>query len=73
MKSNYDRYFFDIKDDVLTWFESATDAYSPKGKIDLKNVIAIRQSTKRNNGFRIVSTNKTWHLQADTNAALIEW
>ncbi|KAI8647204.1 hypothetical protein BD408DRAFT_408776 [Parasitella parasitica] len=73
MKSNYERYFFDIKDDVLVWFESSTDSYSPLGKIDLKDAIALRQSKKREHGFRIVTMSKTWHLQADTNAAMIEW
>lgn len=67
------RYFFDIKEDVLTWFESSTDSYSPLGKIDLKYVIAIRQSKKRKFGLRIVTMNKTWYLQADTQAAVIEW
>lgn len=73
MKSNYERYFFDIKDDVLAWFENSTDTYSPLGKIDLKYAITVRQSTRREYGFRIVTMSKTWHLQADTNAAVIEW
>ncbi|CEP13588.1 hypothetical protein [Parasitella parasitica] len=73
MKSSFERYFFDIKDDVLAWFESSTDSYSPLGKIDLKYAIAVRHSTKREHGFRIVTMNNTWHLQADTHAAVIEW
>lgn len=73
MKSNYERYFFDINDDVLACFENSTDSYSPLEKIDLKYAIAVRQSTKRKYGFRIVTMNETWHFQADTNAAVIEW
>ncbi|GAN03492.1 glycosyltransferase family 1 protein [Mucor ambiguus] len=73
MKSTFERYFFDVNDDVLAWFESSTDSYSPLGKIDLKYAIAVRQSTKRKYGFRVVTMNKTWHFQADTNAAVIEW
>jgi hypothetical protein len=73
MKSNYERYFFDIKEDGLARFESSTDSYSPLEKFDLKNAIAVRQSTKRKYGFRIVTMDKTWHLQADTNASVIEW
>ncbi|CAO0794017.1 unnamed protein product [Mucor circinelloides] len=73
VKNTFERYFFDINEDVLTWFESSTDSYSPLGKIDLKYAIAVRQSTKRKYGFRVVTMDKTWHFQADTNAAVIEW
>ncbi|KAI9486331.1 MAG: UDP-Glycosyltransferase/glycogen phosphorylase [Benjaminiella poitrasii] len=73
MKTAYERYFLDLNEDALTWFESSADSYSPLGKIDLKDVIVIRQSAKRKYGLRIVTMNKTWHLQADTNAAMIEW
>lgn len=74
IKNNqYERYYFDIKQDVLAWFESSTDTYSPLGKIDLKYALAVRQSTKRKYGLRIITMNKTWHLQADTSAAVVEW
>lgn len=73
MKSNYERYYFEIQEDVLTWYESSTDTYSPLGKIDLKYALSVRQSTKRKFGLRIKTMNKTWHLQVDTNAALAEW
>ncbi|GAA5800583.1 hypothetical protein HPULCUR_006019 [Helicostylum pulchrum] len=72
-KNHYERYYFDIKQDVLAWFESSTDSYSPLGKIDLKDALAVRQSTKRKYGLRIITMIKTWHLQADTSAALVEW
>ncbi|CEG67174.1 hypothetical protein RMATCC62417_03641 [Rhizopus microsporus] len=73
MKSNYERYYFDIQNDVLAWYENPTDNYSPLGKIDLKSILAIRQSVKRKYGFRIKTTTKNWHFQADTKAAMIEW
>ncbi|KAI8373124.1 uncharacterized protein BYT42DRAFT_500835 [Radiomyces spectabilis] len=70
---NYQRCYFDLDNDALPWYESATDLYSPLGKIDLKDVLAVRQSRKRTHGLKITTTNKTWHLQADTRAGLIEW
>ncbi|KAI7907052.1 uncharacterized protein BX663DRAFT_126346 [Cokeromyces recurvatus] len=73
MKATYERYYFDLNEDALTWFESSTDSYSPLGKIDLKSVISIKQSTRRRYGLRIVTMDKTWYLQTDTNAAMIEW
>ncbi|KAI8989278.1 hypothetical protein BDB01DRAFT_531974 [Pilobolus umbonatus] len=71
--SKYERYFFDIKGDILAWYESSADTYSPIGKIDLKYVLTVRQSNKKKFGIKIVSMDKTWYLQADTNAAVIEW
>lgn len=73
MKSNYERYYFEIQEDVLAWYESSTDTYSPLGKIDLKYALSVHQSTKRKFGLRITTMNNTWHLQADTNAAMAEW
>ncbi|KAI8330366.1 hypothetical protein BC941DRAFT_518250 [Chlamydoabsidia padenii] len=72
-QGHYRRCYFDLKDDVLAWYESATDTYSPLGKIDLKYTLTVRPSKKRQHGFRIVTMNKTWHLQTDTDAALTEW
>ncbi|ORZ10431.1 hypothetical protein BCR42DRAFT_422365 [Absidia repens] len=70
---HYRRCYFDLKNDVLAWYESATDTYSPLGKIDLKYTLSVRPSKKRHHGFHIVTMNKTWHFQADTNAAMVEW
>jgi sterol 3beta-glucosyltransferase len=72
-QQQYRRCYFDLKDDVLAWYESATDTYSPLGKIDLKYTLSVRPSKKRQHGFRIVTMNKTWHLQTDTNTAMTEW
>lgn len=69
----YERYYFDINDDVLAWYESSTDNYSPLGKIDLKSILDIHQSAKREYGFKVVTTTKIWHFKADTKAAVIEW
>ncbi|CDH55331.1 glycosyltransferase family 1 protein [Lichtheimia corymbifera JMRC:FSU:9682] len=72
-KNGFDRCFFELKDDMLAWHENATDKYSPKGKVDLKEALAVRASRKREFGFKVITMNKTWHLQADTNAAMVEW
>ena len=73
MGTGFDRYYFELKNDMLEWHESATDMYSPKGKIDLKDALAVRTSKKRQHGFKIITMNKTWHIQADTHAAMLEW
>ncbi|KAI8086740.1 UDP-Glycosyltransferase/glycogen phosphorylase [Halteromyces radiatus] len=73
MGNYYRRCYFDLKNDVLAWYESATDTYSPLGKIDLKYTLSVRPSKKRQHGFRIVTMNKTWHLKADTDSAMMEW
>ncbi|KAI7867158.1 hypothetical protein BDF14DRAFT_1882022 [Spinellus fusiger] len=70
---SYRRCYFDIKTDILAWYENATDSYSPLGKVDLKYALSVRRSKKRKYGFRITTTTKTWHFKADTESAVIEW
>ena len=73
MGTGFERCYFELKEDMLAWYENATDMYSPKGKVDLKEVLAVRTSKKREHGFKIITMAKTWHLQADTHAAMSEW
>ncbi|KAI9018738.1 hypothetical protein CLU79DRAFT_760165 [Phycomyces nitens] len=73
MSTSYQRCYFDLKNDVLAWYENATDNYSPLDKFDLKYAQYVRRSKKRDYGFRIKTMTKTWHFQADTEAAVIEW
>ncbi|KAL0091342.1 UDP-Glycosyltransferase/glycogen phosphorylase [Phycomyces blakesleeanus] len=73
MSTSYQRCYFDLKNDVLAWYENAIDNYSPLGKIDLKYAQYVHRSKKRDYGFRINTMTKTWHFQADTEAAVIEW
>ncbi|KAG2219054.1 hypothetical protein INT45_008898 [Circinella minor] len=71
--TGFERRYFELKEDMLAWYGNATDMYSPKGKIDLKEVLVVRTSKKREHGFKIITMNKTWHFQADTYAAMLEW
>ena len=73
MGTGFERCYFELKEDMLAWYENATDMYSPKGKVDLKEVLAVRISKKREHGYKIITMEKTWHLQADTHAAMCEW
>ncbi|CAO3690818.1 unnamed protein product [Umbelopsis ramanniana] len=69
----FSRCYFELKNDVLSWYENATDTYCPMGKVDLKYALEIKHSKKREHGFRIVTMNRTWQLQADTKASMVEW
>ncbi|KAI8068422.1 hypothetical protein BC940DRAFT_299044 [Gongronella butleri] len=73
MGAKYRRCFFDLQHDALSWYENASDTYSPLGKMDLKYTLAVKRSKRRPFGFRIVTMHKTYHLQADTEAAMNEW
>ncbi|KAG2179075.1 hypothetical protein INT43_001925, partial [Umbelopsis isabellina] len=69
----FSRCYFELKNDVLSWYENAADTYCPLGKVDLKYALDIKHSKRREHGFRIITMNKTWQLQADTKASMVEW
>jgi sterol 3beta-glucosyltransferase len=69
----FSRCYFELKNDVLSWYENASDTYCPLGKVDLKYALEIKHSKRREYGFRIVTMNRTWQLQADTKASMVEW
>ncbi|RKO88311.1 hypothetical protein BDK51DRAFT_49436 [Blyttiomyces helicus] len=66
-------YWFVLKDDMLTFFENSTNLYYPLGGLNLKDAIEIRPSNTRENGFKILTAKKKFHLQADTPTAMAEW
>ncbi|ORX47715.1 UDP-Glycosyltransferase/glycogen phosphorylase [Hesseltinella vesiculosa] len=71
--SRYRRCFFDLNHDTLTWYENANDTYFPLGKIDLKYAVSVKRSKRRPFGIRMVTVNKSYHFQADTESAMNEW
>ncbi|CAO3646214.1 unnamed protein product [Cunninghamella blakesleeana] len=73
MGKKYQRYYFELKDGTLAWYENSSDTYSPLGKIDLKYALSVRQSTKRKHGLRLKTMSKAWHFTLDTDTAVMEW
>jgi hypothetical protein len=69
----YQKYWFVLKDDVLSWFHSSTDPYFPIGQIDLHYVTSIDPPTKQSNHFKIVTPQKRYHFAAETEVSRQEW
>ncbi|KAI8150281.1 hypothetical protein BJV82DRAFT_662362 [Fennellomyces sp. T-0311] len=67
------RSYFQIKNYVLSWYNSAEDKYLPIDSIDLKQAIDIQDSTTRKFGFRIVSEKRSWSFAADSEVSQKEW
>ncbi|KAL1918991.1 uncharacterized protein VTP21DRAFT_2372 [Calcarisporiella thermophila] len=67
------RYWFELKNDVLSWYESSTDLYYPIGAIDLKYALGVENCKHREFGFKIITINRTYHFQADTKQSMVEW
>ncbi|ORY94249.1 hypothetical protein BCR43DRAFT_496118 [Syncephalastrum racemosum] len=67
------RYFFELRNHVLSYYESAENKYVPLDNIDLKQVIDIRESKTRKFGFQVVGTQGRWLLAADSEVSQKEW
>lgn len=67
------RYWLTLKDDVLSWFGSATDPYFPVGNIALR--YAIRCVTVKNTDreFAIITSERKFTFLADSKVGRNEW
>ncbi|RHZ76182.1 hypothetical protein Glove_202g67 [Diversispora epigaea] len=69
-KPVYDRYYFSLQNDILTYCLDSTDMYCPLEIIDLKYVLKVE--LKKNN-FEIVTPNQTYKFQTDSDIIAEEW
>ncbi|KAG2219727.1 hypothetical protein INT45_007766, partial [Circinella minor] len=67
------RSYFQLKNHVLSWYNSAEDKYEPIDSIDLKHIIDVQDSSVRKFGFQIVGEKRHWILAADSEVSQKEW
>jgi sterol 3beta-glucosyltransferase len=67
----WNKHWFVLKNDALTWFQSSADPYFPNGVIDLKYAITVEPHGEK--GFRIRTHQKTVNLEADSTPSRDEW
>ena len=74
----YRRLYFELKGDVLSYYESPANKYYPQGSIDLRNAIsaAVVEPTDKNQTtayFTVQIEGRTYSFKADTMASAKEW
>ncbi|KAK4199507.1 family 1 putative glycosyltransferase, partial [Triangularia verruculosa] len=71
----YNRYFFRLKGDVLSYYRDTQNLYFPSGQIDLRYGISVEITDKDKEGvnFTIVTHKRTYYFRADSSSSATEW
>ncbi|QRW14842.1 glycosyltransferase family 1 protein [Ceratobasidium sp. AG-Ba] len=67
----WNKHWFVLKNDVLSWYQSSSDPYFPHGNVDLR--YAISCDAHHEKGIRLRTNQKTITLQADSVPSRDEW
>ncbi|RDX56200.1 hypothetical protein OH76DRAFT_1396537 [Lentinus brumalis] len=65
------RHWFVLKNDVLSWYQSASDPYFPHGVVDLRYAISCEPVGEKD--IRLRTTQKSIRLAADSVPSRDEW
>ncbi|KAI0823047.1 hypothetical protein BC628DRAFT_1417911 [Trametes gibbosa] len=65
------RHWFILKNDVLSWYQSASDPYFPHGVVDLRYAISCEPVNQKD--IRLRTNQKSIRLSADSVASRDEW
>lgn len=74
----YNRYWFTLKGDVLSYYTDPSDLYFPSGNIDLRYGISAslsdtREKAKDTSNFSVVTDQRVYHFKADSSSSAKEW
>lgn len=74
----FNRYWFVLKGDVLSYFTDPSDLYFPSGNIDLTYGISACLEESKEKGkdsamFSVVTNQRIYHLKADSPSSAKEW
>jgi sterol 3beta-glucosyltransferase len=74
----YNRYWFTLKGDVLSYYSNPSELYFPSGHIDLRYGISAclsehREKSKDATGFSVTTDQRTYYFKADSAASAKEW
>ncbi|CAN8104902.1 unnamed protein product [Discula destructiva] len=71
----YSRYWFQLKGDVLSYYEGTTNKYFPHGHIDLRYGITASLADKDKEGlhFTLETDHRTYYFRADTSYSAKDW
>lgn len=71
----YNRYWFRLKGDVLSYYRESTNLYFPHGQIDLSFGISasVTDGDKDGVNFSVATRHRTYHFRADSAPSAKEW
>ncbi|KAL9111531.1 MAG: hypothetical protein Q9227_004019 [Pyrenula ochraceoflavens] len=71
----YNRYWFTLKGDVLSYYANPADLYFPSGNIDLRYAISagLVDSSKDAKDFCVATDYRTYYFRADSSTSAKEW
>ncbi|KAL7904588.1 glycosyltransferase family 1 protein [Trichoderma velutinum] len=71
----FNRYWFRLKGDVLSYYQDATNLYFPHGHIDLSFGISasITDEDKEGVNFSVVTSHRTYNFRAESAPSAKEW
>ncbi|KAL9615535.1 MAG: hypothetical protein Q9167_000048 [Letrouitia subvulpina] len=74
----YNRYWFTLKGDVLSYYTDPSDLYFPSGNIDLRYGISAslsesKEKAKDTSNFSVVTDQRVYHFKADSSSSAKEW
>lgn len=71
----YNRYWFRLKGDVMSYYRDPQDLYFPQGQIDLRYGISATVTDKDKEGvnFAVATDNRTYYFRADSPQSAKEW
>ncbi|KZF21882.1 glycosyltransferase family 1 protein [Xylona heveae TC161] len=76
-RPTYQRYWFVLKGDVLSYYDEPVDIYFPSGNIDLRYGISANldghEHEEKARSFSVVTDQRTYHLRADSAPSAKEW
>lgn len=72
----YDRYWFALKGDVLSYYADASNLYFPSGHVDLRYGISASLSERKDSDakdFQITTDQRTYYFRAESAPNAKEW
>ena len=74
----YNRYWFTLKGDVLSYYSSPSELYFPHGNVDLRYgisaaIVGEKDKQKDSKDFTVTTDHRTYHFRADSATSAREW
>ncbi|RAL10336.1 UDP-glucose:sterol glycosyltransferase [Aspergillus homomorphus CBS 101889] len=74
----YNRYWFSLKGDVLSYYADPSNLYFPSGHVDLRYGISAslaepKDKSRETRDFQVTTDQRTYYFRADSSASAKEW